>query len=77
MGGKKYFVLLFLWLFIAACSTQTNSKKDIIETSLKAGMWRGILTTQSQKLPFNFEVSTGKGNVSGDIDQCKRTSAHQ
>ena len=45
----------FILIFIFSC----NEKKT--ELGLKTGKWRGEITAQNNRIPFNFEVLKNKG----------------
>jgi len=46
---------LFILIFIFSCN------EDKTELGLKTGKWRGEITVQNNRIPFNFEVLKNKG----------------
>ncbi|GGF18462.1 peroxiredoxin family protein [Hymenobacter cavernae] len=57
-----------LALVVAGCQSNSSEQKEAGATStpdanyLQAGTWRGVLSAQSQEIPFLFDVETGNNN---------------
>jgi len=60
-----HFILLSVFILFQSCGTgdeqETKESDDEQKPIINQGIWRAVLTTQGQELPFNFEI-TKKGD---------------
>ena len=67
---KIYFSLpvkLLVTLFIVLLVSSSCKKELPKGKGLKQGVWRGVITTQKQEIPFNFKVSKKDDKITIDL----------